>query len=54
MSVDELINAIRRLKNGKSADIDEEHAEIVKECGELRFSSLLKIFKKEWREGRVP
>lgn len=51
--IDEMKNAIVRLKNENLAGIDRVHDGILKEWGELGLSCLLEICKKAWSERHV-
>lgn len=50
---DELIKAVREIKNGKSPEDDKITSEMIKSVGDSG-NLLLKMFNKAWKEEQVP
>lgn len=53
-SLEEILSAIRSLKNNKAAGPDGIHAEMLKHGGSTLQQHLLKLFQTVWHEERVP
>src|SRR5678815_4221110 len=54
ISKEEVIGRVRKLKNGKSAGIDEITGEMIKKGGEMVIDWILKLCNKAFMEGIVP
>lgn len=50
----EVLQAVKRLKNGKAAGVDEIRAELIKESGMTGVVWLHRIINLTWRSGEVP